>query len=168
MFKRCTEPARRSIFFALARTRFCDRPEITPVDLLAGLIWEENSRAQTLFNLRDYFPLYQGCPWKCTPDLKALGGPPLDGDSKLCLGWTTLEADHLGDYWIDTEHLLLGIARTRDCEAAQYLAMIGLTPDIIRQAVQDNKLSRPAFGPVPLWWRIKSRVGRLSLRGQTP
>jgi len=66
MFERYAEPARRAIFFACARTIFSHRPEITSVDLLASLLWENNSRAQTLFNLRDYFPLYCGCPRKVT------------------------------------------------------------------------------------------------------
>ena len=113
MFERYTEPARRAIFFARARALFSEAPEITSVDLLAALLWEDNSRAQTLFHLRDYFPLYTGCPRKVTTLPEGHHGPPLDSDSKQVLAWTASEATiNLRDYWIDTEHMLLGILRT--------------------------------------------------------
>ncbi len=48
-----------------------------------------------------------------------------------------------GDYWIDTEHLLLGILRVPACRAARYLAMTGLTLAAARKTIEDNKPSRP-------------------------
>lgn len=154
MFERYTEPARRAIFFARARALFSEAPEITSVDLLAALLWEDNSRAQTLFHLRDYFPLYTGCPRKVTTLPEGHHGPPLDSDSKQVLAWTASEATiNLRDYWIDTEHMLLGILRTPTCTASSYLAMIGLTLRGARKTIRDNKHSRPNYGPVPrLWW----------------
>jgi ATP-dependent Clp protease ATP-binding subunit ClpA len=157
MFERYAEPARRAIFFACARTIFSDRPEITSVDLLASLLWENNSRAQTLFNLRDYFPLYCGCPRKVTTLPQGPSGPPLDRDSKQILAWTAIEATQLRDYWIDTEHLLLGIIRTQACTASSYLEMIGLTLRGCRKTIRDNKQSRPGYGPVPRLWWLMSR-----------
>src|SRR5215467_12132449 len=118
MFERYAEPARRAIFFARALAMFSEAAEITSVDLLASLMWEDNSRAQSLFNLRDYFPLYCGCPHKVATLPKGPGGPLLSPDSKQALRSTISEANLLGDYWIDTEHLLLGLIRTRDCTAS--------------------------------------------------
>jgi ATP-dependent Clp protease ATP-binding subunit ClpA len=152
MFERYTEPARRAVFFARALALFSEAPEITSVDLLASLLWEDNSRAQTLFNLRDYFPLYKGCPRKVEAISKGPEGPPLSRDSKQVLAWTASETNRLGDYWIDTEHLLLGIIRTRNCEASSYLARIGLTASSVRKSIRENKHSRPDYGRVPRWW----------------
>jgi len=154
MFERYTEPARRAIFFARALALFSEAPEITSVDLLAALLWEDSSRAQTLFNLREYFPMYCGCPHKVAALPKGPDGPPLSPDSKQVLAWTASEANRLGDYWIDTEHLLLGLVRTQNCTASSYLGRIGLTARSVRKTIQVNKHSRPDYGPVSRWWRL--------------
>ncbi len=167
MFERCTETARRAIFFARALAVLSEAPQITSVDLLAALLWDDKSRAQSLFNLRDRFPLYCGCPHKFAKLPKPTAEPLLDDRAKQCLRWTAQEATQLGDYWIDNEHLLLGIIRVRASTASSYLAMIGLTVHGVRKIIQDNKHSRPDYGPIPRWWRIKSRLLRLMVLGKT-
>src|SRR5262249_30395351 len=70
--------------------------------------------------------------------------------TKQILAWTATEATiHLRDYWIDTDHLLLGIIRARTCTASSYLKMIGLTLRGARKTIRDNKHSRPNYGPAP-------------------
>jgi ATP-dependent Clp protease ATP-binding subunit ClpA len=152
MFERYTEPARRAIFFARALALFSEAPEITSVDLLAALLWEDNSRAQSLFNLREYFPMYCGCPHKVAALPKGPNGPSLSADSKQALAWTASEANRLGDYWIDTEHLLLGLVCTQNCAASSYLARIGLTAGSVRKTIRVNTASRPDYGRVSRWW----------------
>lgn len=160
MFERCTEPARRAIFYARAITLLSDAAEITSVDLLGGLLWEDDSRAETIFQLRERFPVWGGRPYKFAALPDRPDGPPLDKHSKMILAWTEMEATRMRDYWIDTEHLLLGILRVRKSPAAQYLAMTSLTLDAARKTIEDNKASRPHYGRVPRWWPIKAWLVR--------
>lgn|SRR5262249_7247693 len=161
MFERYTWPAKRAIFFARAVTVLSERNRIDSVDLLRGLMWGEDSRAQTIFQLREYFPLYQGCPWKSASLPKPEEEPALDDPCKMILAWTAAEATRIGDYWIDTEHLLLGILRVRSCTAARYLEMTGLRLHTARDTIRQNKSSRPPMGAVPRLWPIRSRLTTL-------
>jgi ATP-dependent Clp protease ATP-binding subunit ClpA len=78
----------------------------------------------------------------------------LDEDSKLILRWAAAEANRLGDYWIDTEHLLLGILRVNSCAAAQYLQTAGLNLRSTRQAIRYHSSVRPDYGAVPRFWPV--------------
>src|SRR5262249_6683609 len=118
------------------------------VHLLRALMYKEDFRSNTLFNLREHFPLHCGCPSKFgaseeVPEIK----PVLTNDVKRILYRTTEEAVLLRDYWIDTEHLVLGILAEEGCPAQRYLAMTGLTLTKARRVVAENKGSRPSYGP---------------------
>jgi hypothetical protein len=158
MFNRYAWPAKRAIFYARTITVLSERNRIDSVDLLRGLSWGDDSRAQTIFKLREYFPLYQGSPWKVANLVKPKQEPALDDPCKMILAWTSAEATRMGDYWIDTEHLLLGILRVRSCVAAQYLEMTGLHLRAARETIRASKSSRPCYGPVPRLWPITSRL----------
>jgi len=55
------------------------------------------------------FPLYHGCPWRfASLEAAPQSNPQLTVDAKQILRRTHWEADFARDYWIDTEHLLLG------------------------------------------------------------
>ena len=168
MFERCTEPTRRAIYFAHVLAVVSEASKITSVNLLAGLLFGDDSRAQLTFELRERFPMYCGCPSKFETMPRPLTAPTLTNKSKMILAWAEKEAGYLGDYGIDTEHLLLGILRVRECPAARYLARMGLTLETARKTVLANKPSRPDYGPIPRWWRIKNRLLRMALLGQTP
>jgi ATP-dependent Clp protease ATP-binding subunit ClpA len=156
MFKRCTESARRAVYFAHFFAVVSDRPEITSVDLLCSLLYGSDSRVQAIFQLRDQFPLYNGCPYKYEKAPKPTVLPQLTAESKQILNWTQVEANELRDYWIDTEHMLLGILRVRQCNATTFLLRTGLTLADARKLIKQNRHSRPTYDPVPLWWRIKN------------
>jgi ATP-dependent Clp protease ATP-binding subunit ClpA len=163
MFERYTDPAKRAIFFARSMAILNEAPAIDSQHLLCGLMWGEDSRAEAIFRLRQYFPLYTGCPWKIAGlPTGHLGRkePPLDNPSKRVLAWTAREAARLGDYWIDTEHLFLGILSEASCLAASYLAEAGFTLASSRKAVESNKHSRPNYGRVPQSWRIRKLLER--------
>jgi ATP-dependent Clp protease ATP-binding subunit ClpA len=170
MFERYTEPARRAIFYARAVAVLNAAPAIDPSHLLYGLMWGGDSRAQTLFRLREVFPLFCGCPHKFA-DLKAVTqpeGPPLTYDSKKIVARAAMQADSLLDGWIDTEHLLLGILAEPACLAAKHLRMAGITLKNARQIVLDNKPSRPDYGPVPTRpEETPSRLKRLMFKWRT-
>jgi ATP-dependent Clp protease ATP-binding subunit ClpA len=156
MFERCTESARRAIYFANFCALMSDRREITSVDLLCSLLFDGNSRVQAIFQLRDQFPLYNGCPGKYEKAPKPTVLPLLTSESKQILNWARVEADELRDYWIDTEHMLLGILHVPNCDAAKYLMRTGLTLTHARKSIKQNRHSRPVYGSVSLWWRIKN------------
>src|SRR5579864_3467603 len=98
MFERYTTSARRAIFFANYLALISERSQITSVDLLACLLFDDDSRAQTIFKLRNYFPLYNGCPSKFASMPKPPKGPLLTDDSKMILAWAAMEAAYLEDY----------------------------------------------------------------------
>jgi ATP-dependent Clp protease ATP-binding subunit ClpA len=81
--------------------------------------------------------------------MKAVGGPPLTDEVKKILARTAMEADAMRDYWIDAEHLLLGILAEPNCTAARNLAKAGITLKSARRVVIENKASRRDYGPVP-------------------
>jgi ClpA/ClpB-like protein len=118
----------------------------------------DDSRAQSIFNLREHFPNYQDCPWKFPELPKPKREPALDHECRQILAWTAAEATRVGDFWIDTEHLLLGILRVRGCLAERYLNRAGLSLSTTREAIQLNKSSRPDYGAAPRFWEVRSRV----------
>jgi ATP-dependent Clp protease ATP-binding subunit ClpC len=157
MFERCTDHARRAIYFAIVFSHLGESPTVDSCHLLLGLMRDDGSRANTGFDLREHFPLYCACPCKfATYQAVPKRKPILAHDTKLILARARMEADVLRDYWIDTEHLLLGILGERSSMAAQYLSKAGLELRAARRVVIENKSSRQEYGPVSLWWRLGS------------
>jgi hypothetical protein len=58
-----------------------------------------------------------------------------------------MEADAMGDYWIETEHLVMGILADPGSVAAQHLVMASITLEDARRVVMENKPSRSLYGP---------------------
>jgi ATP-dependent Clp protease ATP-binding subunit ClpA len=148
MFERYTEPARRAIFYARAVAIINNAPMIDSTHLLWGLMWPDTSRAQVLFHLREKFPQYRRssrsslvATWK-GQDLR------LTDEVKKILYYSSKEADAMGDAWVDTDHLLLGILCISDCQAAQQLNAAGIVLENSRPVVMGNQSSRPDYGPV--------------------
>jgi Clp amino terminal domain, pathogenicity island component len=165
VYERYADPARRAIFFSLWYSRLGESPAADSVHLLKGLMYDETFRANTMFRLREHFVLHCSCPSKFAtceevPEIK----PVLADDVKRILARTGWEADALRDYWIDTEHFVLGILAEPSCRAAQYLAKAGLTLNDSRCAVVENKISRPDYGPVPDLWSVQSPWERLMFK----
>ena len=109
MFERYCYPAKRAIYFARFFSHAEKAPDIDSVNLLRGLMCDDGSRVNTTFGLREFFPTFGG-PWNFSsyddipkPDV------PLHSDARQIVRRAVVEADALGDHWIDTEHLLLAI-----------------------------------------------------------
>ena len=127
------------------------------MDLVRGLMHDESSRVNSVFGLREFFPLYCSCPSKfATADDVPKPDPMLTDEVKRILAWTAWEADAVGDYWIDTEHLLLGILHEASCLAGQFLLRAGFTLRSARRTTLENKSSRPDYGPISQWWGLQS------------
>lgn len=161
MFDRCSDPLKRAIFHAHAVAILTGSPTIDSVHLLLGLMWG-SGRAQELFNLRETFPLYLDRPWKfASLEAAPRNNPQLTDDAKRILARTQWEADAARDYWIDTEHLLLGILAKKTSVAGRCLAKAGLTREGAHRIVMENKPSRPVYGLVSPWWGLQSPLERL-------
>jgi len=132
---------------------------IDPLHLLWGLMWPNPSRAQVLFRLREKFPQYRGRPQHSLLITTLKKELHLTHEGKKILAWSAMEADAMGDVWVDTDHLLLGILREFECQAAQQLTAAGLTLENARAVVMENRSSRPDYGPViPLGQTPSPRV----------
>lgn len=157
MFERYVEQGRRAIFYA-ALAAALESTNIRTEHLLVGLCARE-SRANSLFRLRELLPEQTAIFAKLTSVYPLTKDPALADDSKNALTHTVIEARRLRDYWIDTEHLLLGILRNEQSAGARQLRNVGINLTMARQLVADNKSSRPNFGPAPRFWRLKAFFG---------
>lgn len=72
-------------------------------------------------------------------------------DRKRIVARAAPEANAMRDYWIDTEHLPLGILAEPACLAAQHLGKTGITLESARRIVMENKHSRPDSGRDSAW-----------------
>jgi ATP-dependent Clp protease ATP-binding subunit ClpC len=183
MFERYTEPARRAIFFARALAIINQAAMIDTTHLLWGLVWPDTSRAQALFGLREKFPQYRRRPQDSLlfATLKSQD-LPLTDEAKKILAYSAMEANAMGDAWVDTDHLLLGTLCESNCQAAQQLTTTGLTLENARARVIENRASRPDYGPViPLgtspsprvwlqskwcWWKARRSEKRFAAKCQ--
>jgi ATP-dependent Clp protease ATP-binding subunit ClpA len=91
---------------------------------------------------------------KIAPNMIGLGG-----DAKRILACTAREANRFRDYWIDTEHLVLGILREGDNAGAAKLRAIGLDLEDSRRRVIESKNSRPTKPNPVLWWVQRRPLG---------
>jgi hypothetical protein len=149
MFERYTEPARRAIFYARANMLLQQDSCLDEIHILRGLMWPERFRAEVLFQLRQRLPHYSTGPERRT--MVAAASPPtlpLAAHAKKVLFFAGEEANSMGDAWVDTDHLLLGILSVTDCVVAQELAKTGVVLESARLVVIENRVSRPNYGPI--------------------
>jgi ATP-dependent Clp protease ATP-binding subunit ClpC len=140
VFERYTEESRRAIFFAKQTALKENRPAIDSGHLLLGLLNERNTRADTVFHLRNLLPDEAAQQALLTKQRNET--IPLTDDGKRSLAYTAHEADDLRDYWIETEHLVLGILRESENTGAGKLRSVGLNIDAARKLVAENKSTR--------------------------
>jgi ATP-dependent Clp protease ATP-binding subunit ClpC len=138
IFERYTEHARRAIFFARHEALQSGAPQIDTGHLLLGLIHEPGSRANQILGLAIHSDLFQQQLRKAAASTKPkIKDIPLTNASKRALACTVEEADMLQSQVIDTEHLVLGLLREGNSEAATLLAGVGIdlesARDLLRQ-----------------------------------
>jgi ATP-dependent Clp protease ATP-binding subunit ClpC len=149
MFERYTEPARRAIFYAKTFSIAASAPAMDSTHLLHGLMSPHKPRAEKMFHLREKVPQYCASPGnsaiKASFQTLSL---PLTDEVKRILYYAAREADGMGDAWVDTDHLLLGILSESGSSATQQLAAAGISLENGRKVVMENRSSRPNYGPV--------------------
>jgi ATP-dependent Clp protease ATP-binding subunit ClpA len=183
MFQRYTDATKRAIYFAAQLALYESAAVIESTHLLRGLLTDSESRADDIFRLHQLLPedaakqsalKSQQPDNKCELILKETSPRPaftqtkaapntigLGKDGKRILACTVREANGLLDYWIDTEHLVLGILREHDNAAATTLLAVGLDLDAARQRVIESKNTRPARPDPVLWWVYRRPLGVL-------
>jgi ATP-dependent Clp protease ATP-binding subunit ClpC len=151
MFERYTDECKRAIFLAQQTALHSGATAIDSNHLLVGLLITKDARANDIFRLQELLPdampktafTRQGIIKKTIP---------LSNDGKRVVAFTADEANRLRDYWIDTEHVVLGILREESNSAAAKLRAVGLGLESCRQQVVNNKHSRPQTSDPVLWW----------------
>ena len=147
VYERYSEPARKAIYYATLLARADEAAYIDSVHLLKGIMLGDESRADTLFHLREHFPLCDGSPSKFAwPEGVPARETVVADGMKRILDSTAQEADLLGHSWIDTEHFVLGILKEGGSVAADYLGRTSLTLKEARRIVKENKQSQPGAG----------------------
>ncbi len=115
--ERSTEAARLAITHARNEVLNRGGGVLTVADLLAGLCYEEDTRAERMASLKlnaFYLRWLAGSPALPTlepPTGEQAGHVELDPEAKRALAFAVIEADRDREYWIDTDHLLRGLMR---------------------------------------------------------
>ena len=141
MFERYSEPSRRVIFFARNLALSADSALIDVNHLLGGLLIELR-RSGDVFSLRRLLPEETAQKDRVRVRYVKTHNLPLTDELKKVLAYTAREADALGEYWIDPEHLVLGILCEENSLAAIKLREVGLELETCRRRVIDTKDSR--------------------------
>jgi ATP-dependent Clp protease ATP-binding subunit ClpA len=174
MFQRYTTETKRAIYFAAQCALFEGSAQINSTHLLHGLVTDHESRANTVFRIREILPEEtarqadfesQNAGNQCNLVLRATSPRTLSKrrkqqsneislgpHGKRILGYTARAANELHDYWIDTEHLVLGILTDNKSAGAARLRQGGLQIASSRQRAMENKSSRTARPNPVLWW----------------
>ena len=153
MFERYTDQCKRAVFFAQQTALRADAVAINPTHLLLGLLIEYRTGSGDIFRLRQLLPEDASLQDVIATERVLKGKTiPLSDEGKRVVAYTSHEANGLRDYWIDTEHLVLGILREKNNAAAARLRDVGITLETCRQRIIDNKASRPQRPNPVIWW----------------
>jgi ATP-dependent Clp protease ATP-binding subunit ClpC len=136
MFERITHRARQVIFTARYYAAQTGAKSINSEHFLRALLRQPLALDGMVnpFDLeRLRFDLERAQPPE--PGLPTAGDMPLSPDAAQALQLSADEADRLHHEHIDYDHLVLGILRVPECEAAKALAALGVTVEGVRKAV---------------------------------
>jgi|SRR5579859_54002 len=160
MFKRYPAPSRRAIFYAREAALHAGATHIDSTHLLSGLMREQTSRANGSFKLDERFP-EEAARMRALNRASEQKDIPLAHDGKRVLAYAEEEANNLESYWIDTDHLILGMLRERKCAAAARLEESGLNIAEARKLVQSPSQPREIYGPIPALWQLSKPITRV-------
>jgi ATP-dependent Clp protease ATP-binding subunit ClpA len=144
MFERYTEKARRTVFFARYEASIFGSSYIETEHLLLGLLREDKALANRYLRSHAAVEAIRKQIEGHTEPRQSVSTSvdlPLSHECKRVLAYAAEEAQRLNHKHIDTEHLLLGLVREKECFAAQLLGERGITLDAVRQQV--TKLEPP-------------------------
>ncbi len=151
MFERYTERARRSIFFARYEASELGTREITPAELLLGILREDKTVA---------IQLNPGAAEAIRTELERLAPPkeervptsvdmPVSEEMQRALAYAAEEAEAMHHKHIDAPHLALGLLRVEEGLAAKLLRKYGMAYEQYRRIVAEPAL-KEAYQPEPV------------------
>jgi ATP-dependent Clp protease ATP-binding subunit ClpC len=135
MFERFTERARRVIVLAQEEARVLQHNYIGTEHLLLGLVADGQGIAAQALEAMDISleVVREQVGLVVRPGKKPLSGHiPFTPRAKKALELALREALQLGDNYIGTEHILLGMLAEGDGIAAQVLTGLGVQPSVLR------------------------------------
>ena len=148
MFERCTDHFKRAIYFAEISAWHLGSEQLLPRDILIGLTWDSDSRAERIASLKTLAVELRA--QVNVPHLPITAIPyvengralvPLHNDCKKILAYAQIEADRDGEYWVDSDYLLRGLLTVKsDAQAA--VEKFGSTLKDVRAS---SKLDRKSF-----------------------
>jgi hypothetical protein len=147
MFERFTDRARRAVVLAQEEARMLNHGYIGTEHILLGLVHEgEGIAAQSLRSLGLSMEAARGkvLEFVGRGEEAPSAHIPFTPRSKKVLELALREALQLGNNYIGTEHILLGLIREREGVAAQALSQLGLGLDEVRQRTLDLAESEDA------------------------
>jgi Clp amino terminal domain, pathogenicity island component len=170
MFQRYTNEAKLALYHGARTALHQGATVIDPTHLLLGLVTED-SRANYIFRLRELLPeetnqqsdfkkQHSANKWELVVEhtSKESSKKPapnvitMSSAGRRILACAAQEANGLQDYWIDAEHIVLGILREGDNAASSKLRAVGLELEGARQQVTESKGNRPPRPNPVLWW----------------
>jgi ATP-dependent Clp protease ATP-binding subunit ClpA len=145
MFERFTEPARRALFFARAKTSERDGDEISTEDLLGGLLLAVPDAVVRFASSDSLRPAETGEEFfdrveHRSPEWMAKTRREIrfSAAAQTALLKTVEEADALGHTFIRLEHLLLGLLRDEGTEAWRTLHEAGVRLREVRRILGEE------------------------------
>jgi ATP-dependent Clp protease ATP-binding subunit ClpA len=142
MFERFTPAARRAMVLSIDNARALRHNFIGTEHVLLGVLSGDGFGAEALARCGvthgRVSELVEGTAGP--PDLEVLDKPPFTPRTKTVLTHAARQAGGLGDDFIGTEHLVLGLMSEGEGIAARVLTGFGVTSEHLRDAVQAVRL----------------------------
>jgi hypothetical protein len=138
MFERYTEKARRVIFFARYEASQFGSPYIESEHLLLGMLREDKGIAKRLSRPPITIESIRRRIAEQAPQREKISTSvdmPLSAACKRVLTYAAEEADRLGDKYIGTNHLLLGLIKEKDGLAAKVLSEVVIDASAFRDEI---------------------------------
>jgi ATP-dependent Clp protease ATP-binding subunit ClpA len=175
MFERFSEPARRALFFARYEASALGKHLIESEHLLLGILREGDPVTTELWNIFGVRPQEIRAKFP-TVDTRISSSAelPLSEDAKKILAYTAHECEQRSDGKIGPQHLLLGILRVPDCQAARELGEHGVHHHAVYEALTpiQRELNRVAEieedTPVTLRRSHYELLDRIAAKMQSP
>jgi ATP-dependent Clp protease ATP-binding subunit ClpA len=150
MWQRFTESARKTVFYAQEEAGRLGEHNVSTEHLLLGLMREQNTVATRLLDRlgidsRQVTSEVKKRAVRGKGNLKA--EMQLTPRAKRVIDLSYAEIQRLGDNYIGTEHLLLGMIAEAEGLAGRVLISLGATLDRTREALAQLRLTSPAESP---------------------
>ncbi len=139
MWQRFTERARKAVFYAQEEAGKWGANFVGPEHLLLGLIREDDNLAGRILDQLGVKPesVRKAVQARLRPSDGGMGKDmALTPAAKQVVDGVFNEAKRLGDNYIGTEHLLLGMLREEAGLASEVLAQLGVTPEGVCERLQ--------------------------------